>query len=265
MIILDYIINNILLIKDLVNILFWIIASITAIITGVIAYKSYTNAKKSLFNPIRTEIVKYQIKNITEFIDKYSSNGQNFYLSADYPMLIKLNIDLNYLISIGLNKENYDEYQKLLFDYCNDNLKNIFEVYEKDTLLNLKFVEGDLDILDKYLKTKTIKEKEIDNSNVPIQRIFLNRNFSNFYNDLKNLKINPFIPKELKDDIEIIISNIHHNIGCLYNILFKNLNNTESYRYQDIIRKFEKHMIDHKEDLNNLNNSINKYFKVDKI
>ena len=63
--------------KDFINILFWIFTACLALVT-------YKNAKKTLFNPIRSEMVKYQMKIITEFIDGYTSKGFDFESSINY-------------------------------------------------------------------------------------------------------------------------------------------------------------------------------------
>ena len=80
--IIDYISANP---KDFINICFWIF-------TATLAYTTYKNAKRTLFNPIRSEMVKYQMKVITEFIDNHTSKGFNFDNAIDYskPFEIKL-------------------------------------------------------------------------------------------------------------------------------------------------------------------------------
>lgn len=130
--------------KDFANICFWIFASI-------LAYKTYVNAKKTLFNPIRSELVKYQMKVITEFIDNHISKGFNLDISIDYSNLIKINYDTDYLLNILLNEHNivnheFDEIDNFRLNYCKENLAGLFEIIKKNDSLSFDSrIIGDFD------------------------------------------------------------------------------------------------------------------------
>lgn len=246
--------------KDLINICFWIF-------TGIIAFVTYKNAKKTLFNPIRSETVKYQMKIITDFIDKYTSKGYSFEIAIDYSNLLKLNLDTDYTFYV-LNSEpdfekhllNEVEIKRLKF--CKENLGGFFEIRLDNEKLNLEIVHGDFETAKQYIQTTYIKDKEAKYKNLVLQRIYLTYRFCDFYTDLVNLQTNPFIPNDIKNEIESITKNIYFNIGELYKLLNKYVTEQSGGTYQDVFSQFERRKIDHKSDLESLRNMISIYFKV---
>lgn len=138
--------------RDFINICFWIV-------TGVIAFLTYKNAKKTLFNPIRGEMVKYQMKVITEFIDKHTSKGYDFDTSIDYSNLLKLNFETDYLFDTLTNEfkfenHSFDETDSDRLRYCQENLGGLFEIRLDNEKLNLEAVYGDFDTTKQYIQTK---------------------------------------------------------------------------------------------------------------
>jgi hypothetical protein len=144
--------------KDFVNICFWII-------TAFLALGAYYNAKKTLFNPIRSEMVKYQMRIITDFIDNHTSKGKNFENSADYSNLLKLTYDTDYLFYNLTDKEQFnthlfDENDSQISNFCSSNLAGLFEIHPDGNIVTLELVSGNFDIAKQYVQTKFIKDKE---------------------------------------------------------------------------------------------------------
>lgn len=246
--------------KDFVNICFWLFM-------GSIAYFTYKNAKKTLFNPIRSEMVKYQMKSITEFIDKHTSKGYDLDTSIDYSNLLKLNYETDYLFDILTNDANFenhlfDELVKERLSFCEKNLGGLFEIRINDNNLNLESVSGDFETTKKYVQTNYIKEKEELFKHLFLQRFYITKRFNEVYTDLINLQQNPFIPEEIKTEVSTIIKNIYINIGELYKLLTIHIKEQTGTTYQIVYSQFYETKIDHKKDLNNLRLSITNYFKV---
>jgi len=255
--IIEYIINNP---KDFVNICFWTI-------TGILAIGAYSNAKKTLFNPIRSEMVKYQMKVITEFIDNHTSKGHNFDNAIDYSNLIKLNYDTDYLIWKLANEyesqnDQLDDIDKGRVLFCNQNLGGFFEVTIKEKQITLELFYGDFDTAVQYVKTEFIRDKELRNTELTLQRFYLTHRFCAFYADLLSLKSNPFIPRDIKNSIDRILSNIYENIGILHELLSVHIFKQTDARYQLISSQFLERKIDQQTDLDNLRKIISIYFKV---
>lgn len=246
--------------KDFANICFWIVTLILATVT-------YRNAKKTLFNPIRSEMVKYQMKVITEFIDNHTSKGQNFDNSIDYSNLLKLNYETDYLFSIltdenEFNSHNFDENENYMSEFCTRNLGGLFEISLSGEKLNLELVSGDFNTAKLYVQTRVIKDKELDNGELTLQRFYLTNKFYTFYADLLNLKSNPFIPQKIKDSIDCILRNIYSNVIILHELLSFHISKQTEARYQLIYSQFTERKIDHQKDLDILRKSISLYFKV---
>ncbi|MFD2943291.1 hypothetical protein [Flavobacterium notoginsengisoli] len=257
----DYVQSNA---KDFANILFWIF-------TGCLAFMTYVNAKKTLFNPIRSEMVKYQMKIITEFIDNHTGKGLNLDLSIDYLSMTKINYDINYLLDIYKSEESFenhifDDLDKEVIRYCEENIAGLFEVIKDKDLYSFgSTVIGDYQTIKQYAQRIFVKSKEATNKGLPLQKLYFTKKFYNLYSDLINLQTNPFIPREVKTSVDTILLNITKNLCLLYESLSIYIPEEKAKFYREIYYHFEQKKIDHKKDLEILRETITKYFKVNKI
>jgi hypothetical protein len=249
--------------KDFVNICFWVF-------TGILGFLTYKNAKKTLFNPIRSEMIKYQMKVITDFIDRHTSKGHDFDTSINYSNLLKLNYETDYLFDTLTDERKFDnhifdELDSNRLNFCKENLGGLFEIRIIDKELSLDTVYGDFETTKQYIQTKHIKDKEKKFKDIFLQRLYLTKQFYEFYTDLINLQTNPFVPDILKNEISEILSNIYINVGELYKLLTIHISEQTETNYQGIYSQFIDKKIDHNIDLQKLRNAITKYFKVNKI
>lgn len=241
------------------------------ILTSILAVKTYLNAKKTLFSPIRSEMVKYQTKVITDFIDNYTSKGYNLDSSSDYWNLIKINIDTDYLVDIykdeySFENHNFDNNDIEILNYCKKNIAGLFEITKEKNVLNISStMVGNYDITMQYLKTKLIKDKELNNKDLSLQRFYFTNKFYSLYSDLGNLETNPFVPTKIKSEIIITKSNILRNIQNLYSILSVYTSNEKTTTYHEILLEFNQNKIDSEKDMERLRTTISKYFKVDGV
>lgn len=246
--------------KDFANICFWLF-------TAIIAFLTYKNAKKTLFNPIRSEMVKYQMKVITDFVDKHTSKGYDFDTSIDYSSLLKLNFETDYLFDLLTNEHNFenhsfDEIDAHRLSFCKENLGGLFEIRLDNDKLNLEAVYGDFETTKQYIQTRYIKEKELQYKHLFLQRFYLTKKFYDFYTDLVNLQTNPFVPEVIKTEIENVTRNIYYNIGELFKLLTIHISEQKETSYQDVYSKFVTVKINHNSDLEKLRRTIANYFKV---
>ena len=250
--------------KDFLNICFWIF-------TAILAFMTYKNAKKTLFNPVRSEMVKYQVKVITEFIDKHTSKGFDFETSINYRLLLKLNFDVDYLLYLYSEQHIYESHEftsddDAILKFCKENVAGLFEARQGDDK-KISFdtmTTGDFDSIKQYVNIKLIKTKESENSALKLQRIFFTKQFYEFYNDLVNLESNPFVPEEIKKYVSIVIENIKKNFRILYDILARYIVEQNPGKYQEALNEFYEKKISHDGDLKNLRNQITIFFKVNK-
>lgn len=250
--------NNIEIIKDFVNVLFWIV-------TMFIAIGSFYNAKKTLFNPIKTEVTKEQMRLFTDFLNKYSSNSYSLDTLLDYSNILKLTIDMYYLNNEEIDESNCDLEDKNRIEYCKNNLGGIIEIGKNiNCQLDMKFNDGDYEIARKYLKTNIIKSKEILNSDFLIQRLFFTLRFQSFFNDLNYLKSNPFIPKNIQKEFDDLVQDIYHNLRLIYSLLENVLSqDLENQDYFSIVKEFDAIKKDHTNKYFSILNNIRKKFIID--
>lgn len=245
-------------IKDATNIIFWTIASFAAI-------KSYRIAKKTLFNPVRSETVKLQLKLISDFIDKHTSRGLTIDNSIDYSNILKMHYETDYILhkleELG-NDQSLNDEDMERHNFCIENLGGLFEIYRINEKIRLQLVSGDFITTSHYLHTDAVKTKEKEQPNLSAQRLYLTKTFHTFYTDLINLKSNPFIPITIKRCIQNLIPKIYANLMNLTEILSTHILNQTESKYQQIYSQFEESKIDHELDLNSLRDEITTYFKV---
>lgn len=249
--------------KDIANVIFWLF-------TGILAFLTYNNAKKTLFNPIRSETVKYQMKIITEFIDKHAKDINSMDIGIDYSSMIKLNFDTNYILKI-LNNEimfnstsDYEDQEHIL-NYCKEVLGGAFEIRDDENeKIMIEKTIGDFDHVKKYIQTELVKTKEEEFSHIQPQRLYLSKKFISFYDDLNSLINDPFLPIELKSNLEPFLVNININLGEIHKLLYKYLNPTEEIKYQIVYNEFYSLKKDHKIDIKLFRESITEFFKVNK-
>ncbi|OWA36757.1 hypothetical protein B9G55_01365 [Saccharibacillus sp. O16] len=68
-------VNNLVYWKDIINIIFWIVNILFLIITAVVGVQTYRNARRTLFQPIRTEIFKEQLKEFSEILKVFNERS----------------------------------------------------------------------------------------------------------------------------------------------------------------------------------------------
>lgn len=244
--------------KDFLNVLFWIF-------TGFIAYYTFKNAKKTLFNPVRSEMVKYQLKNITDFIDKHTAKGYTFDAAIDYYHILKLNIECNYILRIITNEQIYDnhvfsETDENILKFCKENIVAVFYIKMENNTKIFEVLNANFDTV-KSFYSYSLQDLKDDNSFIGV--VYLTKRSYDFYTDLINLETNPFIPNQIKLEIKNTVKNINQNFIKIEKVLSENLSSSNELNYKPIYDQFEIDKLYHSDDLQNLRESISTYFKVD--
>lgn len=249
--------------KNWINIFFWIF-------TAIFGWLTYKNAKKSLFNPIRTEMVKDQLKSITDFNKKYYTNGKSIDTIIDYINLLKINIDMDYVLHILNNEDKFNNFNpsgddEKIIEYCKNKLAATLEINEQNRNLTLELSEGNFDIMLDYARTGIYQNKEKKYEYLLLRRFYLTKDFLEYYTDLTALSKNPFVNDKIKDEILILIKNIHKNVSILYKICGEQIYKQTPNNYYNLYNEFLKQKINHQLDLDNINIQISIYFKVNEL
>lgn len=238
------------------------ILTLLAILSLLLAFFTYKNAKKSLFNPIRGELVKYQLKLITSFYDNHLSI-KNVNEEIDYLNIIKLSTYCEYILSTGedLTKSN----ELLGFRaFCEENTAGVLEI-SKDRITQVyheQLVIGDFFTLEKYVKSKTILQKQASHPELFIQRLYVTKKYLEFDNSTLSLTNSPFIHKDLKKSIDQLRKDIRSNCRNIFEILLNFQVLDEQKDLGDIYALFLDRRIAHEKPLEGFHNMIVRDFKV---
>lgn len=188
----NFILTNVVWIKDVLWIIFTLIATIIAVLT-------YKRAKSTVLQPIRNETIKKQAVLLEEILNFIK-------LDVDYYELLELNV-LQFLIDYGFVLKNQKEIKEMLKNRrCGQRI-----VSQKE---NLEFIE----ILQPF--SKELSEKEINNykeenfkkaknGDIDIEMIYISKKFIEYMNQLNSFIENPFLPTRFQK----ILLQMKHNIN----------------------------------------------------
>ncbi|MER2057848.1 MAG: hypothetical protein ABTA16_03425 [Niallia sp.] len=197
-------------IKDIVNIAFFLT-------TGIVAVLTYVSAKKTILQPIKTEIFKEQIKEFSKTIELFYAKDE-LTLRNDYALdkLIVNNITLM-----------IDSYAKLFFDVKLKEpefmKKGIFSVTKK-------YAEENFEIAADYIQNDRKNEVELNPkphestkysiwSSYHHGMLYIPSEFEEMDNKIKSLINNPLLPKDLIDLLSEYRSLSNDNAEKIRNII----------------------------------------------
>lgn len=203
--------NNVGWLKDLMWIIFTAIATIIAI-------KTYKNAKKSIFQPLNTEVIKQQS---SLFIKIYHLLKGNIFDNVDYSNSFFLNIyseliQLGYAIDFPpeMNEDINELLETSLVGGCNaeeeydDSLGD-----EKSETFVEKVCDGNLDAERTglnhivYLRDPTIRKGE----NLEPIMVYPTKKSAAFLDELEHIISDPFLPTTFKDKLSKLADDIRTN------------------------------------------------------
>lgn len=137
------------MIKDAVNILFFVITATIGILT-------YLKARKTILQPIKTEVFKVQLKVFSELMELF--NGKSEYEIRSYFHLEKV-LTVNAIALL-------DNYAKLFFDYKPDIEKRPYNKSDCPTMIvKWECMEKNFDIDDK--PTRDFDDERVSETNKP--------------------------------------------------------------------------------------------------
>ncbi|MCK5170985.1 MAG: hypothetical protein KAQ75_13995 [Bacteroidales bacterium] len=265
MCIIEIVKNNINWIKDLFTIIFAGSATVIAILT-------YRRAKKTVLQPMRTEVIKTQIAEILKILDFVAQHNYSPKSLYDYYSLLRVNLDI-LLCDLGLI-EMTSELKKEL----NNKIAG-WVIFTDKLESKLVYVNDSYDV---FVKTQSIfKEKSKKNiSEIEINKInvvFYTKKYIESYKSISMYAENPLLPKDIifllmkmKYDGKFnLILNLQETIIYHFNEYKKltiesKLNyNTESDLNRKSYLKFEQKRFKHDSDILKLKDSIRKYLRID--
>lgn len=172
-----------------------IIQSIFFAITAVLAVISFFQAKKTLFNPLRTEIFKLQIKELEHVLN--SINEPNHFSSFDFYSIIRYNY-IAFLADRFPEVVDFNNYSLLSGSLRNSivgslDLENMTTSVFKELTMESLFFPGTSN--EDELNPATSEESQSENS---VLKVYYTDKFLNRYKLFTTLIASPILPIELK-------------------------------------------------------------------
>ncbi len=256
--ILDYItslVENIGIIKDILWIIFTLIATIVAVLT-------YKRARLTFLQPLRSEVVKRQIDEMIELLNFL--NTDNLDEKIDYYNILLGNFEIK-MDEIGFS----DETVKKRVKYYEDMFVGTY--ITKDT-----FDENRYYPITPFFNPNKIKDKKtktdfelLQEGIVKLHGIKITKQHSNYMNEFEKYLESPIIPTKIKEKLELIMKDINENITIkipmiiktvVLSVYEKQINNVSAI---GIINLFSEIKKKHDEQIKDLRKEIRDYLKID--
>lgn len=251
--------DNVSWIKDFAWIIFTAVATLIAI-------KTYKNAKKTLFQPLNSEVIKAQ-KDL--FIEIYHLIKNDFFINIDYDGVFDFEFfgalnDIGYDICISEDFEK--EYNELI--------NNGFHLVSRK--LSENEINEEKSILLIHQEANIIDAPPVDGEAVEVMFLQISKKSQNLIDKLNELANDPLLPTEFKDKMNNLISSIHYNfvevmmpiLSLVINEIWfsEHLTDDEIINIRsDYYNHFVETAIDHNQEINEIYSYINNYLKVDEL
>lgn len=264
----QWIISNISWIKDVLWVIFTLIATIIAILT-------YRRARYTLLQPLRSEVVKRQTELLVELLEYISSSKRNIYFGIDYMGIIACNayklLELCdfVLVDENIGKAVAENIGGFVF------LKTHGEI-NSFCIPADPFGTNSEDISQKQLEYRKRIKKQIhlQGSIAELEGLYLTKQHTETVAELKRFKENPFMPKPIQQLLNQLLEDVQKNIsGPLFRELEKfivQVNSMESDKehpvnitYQAMYNDFLRYCKSHTKTIDEITSSVREYLLVD--
>ena len=261
---LKIIFDNLSNIRDICWILFSAIATILAI-------KTYRNAKKTLMQPLRTEVAKKQTDLFIDLLTFFYSDSNAFdkKIHQIYQDLISVNATL-LMSELG---------------FVTKKPMPLEEIYSRVSGILILVREGKLDWVklpetfspiqsenrdtDSTIKSKELYQKVKDGT-FNLEKIHLTLEFQKINNEMHDFSTNIFLPKQIVDELNKLESEIHYNISevlkevleqFIFELTKKGQTNVDII---GLYNTFQRKTIRHDNTIQGISNQLREYLLIDK-
>lgn len=255
----NWTIVNVSWIKDIMWIVFTFIAT-------VIAIKTYRNAKRTLFQPLNTEVIKEQ-KNL--FINIYHILKDDLFCNIDYESVFELEF-FGSLRELGYNNIVVsDEFENNYRDLVNSGLHLVNgcsqdeEISETEEILMYQYVS-------------VVERPIVEGEPVVVFFMIMSPKCQKIINSLTEYANDPLLPTEMKDKLNSLIDSIQDNytlkmlplinrdinkIWLSGEITVEEIEKIKNNCYNEFVAEFD----NHETNISEIYRFINEYLKVDEI
>ena len=194
-------------VKDCFNILFFIVV-------GTVTILSYSQAKKSLFSPIRTETFKLQLQSFEKILLYFQNNSD-----SDFDK----KFDLNNILQLN-NLKMLDEYIQIFFGEKGDEKarEKIFGQFVGGIVSQEKMHKLFLHVPLNNSDFKTADEPLVNKENwlnYECIMVQFTKKYSDELKELRNLSASPLLPQSVRDALKDFEQTVHFNLQLVGEIV----------------------------------------------
>lgn len=251
-------------IKDIFNIVFFIVIIIITIL-------SYLKAKKTLLQPLRTEVFKEQLKVLSSILAKFNGKSEiELRKEADFDKFFTVN-------TVRL----FDNYASLFFDIKLKednrpyNLKDCPEAIIREEFL----ISAD----EPYKREPLSNENDIPDprtkaaiwNKYKLPQISFPKNTINYRNEIEKMMESPLIPRKLLELLEDYKKTLNDNFFTIEKVLenvaqelpdkYKNFETMKKATYSWVYNKYNKEFKSLKEPADKITEYLRQYYSVDNL
>lgn len=208
-----------LLTKDWVNVIFWVINIAFLITTAVIGFLTFRAAKKTVLQPIKTEIFKEQIKEFSRILEYFNGKSESE---------LRDDIVLNKLFHANVIAM-FDRFAMVFYDYKINRDERPYNTEEcPSSIITKEGMEKHFTLVNEYKKSEEIKvEKSTPDPRVRAAlwadyecfMIHIPREYSEKLRELTLIKSSPLLTKKCVELIEEYEKALSYNLKQLRIIL----------------------------------------------
>lgn len=251
----EWLIKNIVILKDLLWIVFTLIATIVAVLT-------YKRARLTFLQPLRSEVVKRQIDEMIKLLGFFNNNNLEETIDYRNILLGNFEIKMNELGFVDEKSEKSLSYYKEMF---------VATALTKDT-----FDEDRYCRITPFFNPNKIENKEVKTDYellkegiIKIHGIHLTKKYIDCMDELQKYLNSPIIPTRIKEKLEFVIADIQKNVLVKIPLVIKNVM-LAAHAKQDyyinpigIYSVFSEIMKKHNDQIHDLQKEIRDYLKID--
>lgn len=260
--------------KDIINIIFWFANITFFVITTAIGIKTYKSAKRTLLQPIKTEVFKEQIKEYSKILNFFSAKDETSLQNEfAFDKLFRAN-----------TIATFDQYAITFFDY-KPNLDEKPYSSEKcpSKLVTQEGMEKHFRRIDDHMTTEVAVTKEKPDSRVraalwaeyKCTMLHIPREMKEKNKELELLKSSPLLSKQLVELIEEFEESLRLNKHMLMDVLtevskefvrkYPSPESLSKMTYHWIWNKLNKKLLPLEEPAHKIIEYIRDYYKVDEL
>ncbi len=177
-------------IKNIFNTLFFIT-------TGTVAILTYRQARKTVLQPLRTEVFKEQIKIMGEILELFNGKNQND---------LKEDLDFRRIFD-GNCQRMFDTFARYFFNVNVNKEKRLYSDF-RDAIVSVDFLNRNFTLADNDVKEVAASKEQVIYKNEEALEIWsryqlgmvsVSNKFSEYEKNILKLASSPMIPTELSD------------------------------------------------------------------